>query len=149
MTGERRPPYHGRIRRLIFIYLFRDFDKGTLDAGIEFTTIANVDHGNVLCKSTTANVRGVRRDSFVVNRKSRHILNLPGRYIVYWVNGKTKLEKIYNRVYSSRDGRTYVHFSLQARSRISYDHEGLEETAENMVLHPRRYHEKFVRLMKF
>jgi hypothetical protein len=38
---------------------------------------------------------------------------------------------------------------MEAKSRLAYDEEGLEKAAENMVFLPRRYHEKFIRLLRF
>ncbi len=142
-------PLLRRPNRLVFFYIFRDFDKGTFDAGLEFTTLVSVTRGNILCKSITANIKGWRHDSFLVSQRSRRILNLRGRYIVYWTSGRRGSEMIYNRRYRTRDGRIYHHASRDSQSQLTYDDEGFEKAAENSISHPRRYYEKFVRLFRF
>jgi hypothetical protein len=138
-----------RSHRLLFLYLFRDFDKGTLDIGIEFTTISPLDRDRTLCSAVTLNINGLTRDRFMVDRSNRRILSLPGRYICYWVNGVTDSTYIYNRQYLKGSKGRYVHNSRAVKSEIAFDNEGFEVSAENLVSTPRRYHEKFIRLFRF
>ena len=138
-----------RIHRLVFLYLFRDFDKGTLDTGIEFTTLLPLRKGRVMCRAMTFNIKGLKRDSFVVDGSNRRIVNLPGRYVCYWINGRQDSATIYNRPYRKSSDSSYVHNSRNAKSEVAFDGEGLEKRAENLVSGPRRYHEIFVRLFRF
>jgi len=137
------------IRRLLFFYLFRDFDNNTFDAGLEFMTLRPVEGGRILCQAATLNMKGVRRDRFVVESSDRSIVNLPGRYICYWVNDCDERAWIYNRTYRRAEDGTYHHRSPDAKSIIKFDKDGLEKGAENLVSSPRRYYEKFVRLLSF
>jgi hypothetical protein len=134
--------------RLLFLFFFRDFDKGDIDIGFEFTVVSRASGGQVLCRTMTMNRRGVERHSFLVNEDDRSIVNLPGRFVCYWIGGGEK-ELIYQRMYERAGAGTYVHVSQQARSQLVFDKEGIEKRAENMVLAPRRYHEKFIRLLRF
>lgn len=131
----------------MFLYFFRDFDKDTLDVGLEFTTISPMRDGKILCRATTANIKGLAHRSFLVDASTRSILGLPGRHICYWINGKN-YERIYDRVYRKMGNGKYVHASRNAKSQFLYDLEGLEKRARNIVSRPRRYQEKFVRLLR-
>ena len=134
--------------RLLFLYLFRDFDTGDIDFGFEFTTLSRARRGHILCRTMTTNLRGVERHSFLVDEHDRSIINLPGRFVCYWIGGGER-ERIYQRIYKRAGGGSYVHVSQEAWSRLVFDEEGIEKRAENMVLTPRRYHEKFIRLLRF
>ena len=138
-----------RIRHLVFLYLFRDFDRGTLDTGIEFTTLLPIKGRRVLCKAMTFNIKGLRRDTFTVDRITRKIRGLRGRYACYWIGRRSESIKVYDRTYRKLSSVTYLHASAKAESELEFDHEGLERRAENMVFRPRRYHEVFVRLFRF
>jgi hypothetical protein len=139
----------GRTTRLLFLYIFRDFDEGTLDVGLEFTTLLPLKGGVVLCRALTLNHRGLRHDTFLADQSNRRILSMPGMYICYWVPIGNRSARIYNRSYQkSIDGR-YVHKSDAAESEIVFDDGGIEVRAENLVSAPRRYHEKFIRLLRF
>jgi hypothetical protein len=138
-----------RAYRLLFLYLFRDFDKGTLDVGFEFTTIGPLKGGRILCKAATLNVKGLNRDTFLVEQATRKILSFPGRYICYWVDSETDSAQIYNRQYLKGSKGRYVHNSSAVKSELVFDNEGIEVRAENWVSSPRRYHEKFIRLFRF
>jgi len=149
MSRGKYSPLLKEVRRLLFFYLFRDFDKRTIDAGFEFTTISPTEDSKVLCRATTINMKGVKRARFLVDASDRSIVNLPGRYICYWVDGKNDEEPIYNRIYRKENTGTYVHLSREARSQLTFDDQGLEREAENLVSSPRRYHEKFIRIFRF
>jgi hypothetical protein len=136
-----------KVHRLFFLYLFRDFDQGTLDVGLEITTLFRPEGGKILCRTTTVNVKGTSRKDFVVSESDRSVMGLPGRYICYW-NGGRETELIYERLYKKEGPRSYVHKSSRARSEIIYDQDGFEKRAENLVFAPRRYHEKFIRLLR-
>jgi hypothetical protein len=138
-----------RTYRLLFLYLFRDFDKGTLDVGFEFTTICPLKGGRILCKAATLNVKGLSRNHFMVDQSTRKILSLPGRYICYWVDIESDSAQIYNRNYLKDSKGGYVHNSSAVKSELVFDNEGIEVRAENWVSSPRRYHEKFIRLFRF
>jgi len=148
MSKRRSEPRIKRSHRLLYLYLFRDFDMRTLDAGLEYTVLSPQMNGVVLCHGMTVNLKGVRRHNFVVQESSRRILNLAGRYVCYWTRGHRK-EWIYGRPYVKEGNRTYVHSSTAARSTLRYDSDWIEKAAENLVSHPRRYHEKFTRLLRF
>jgi hypothetical protein len=135
--------------RLLFLYLFRDFDEGTLDVGLEFTTLLPLRGGIVMCRALTLNHRGLSRDSFLADQSNRRILSMPGRYICYWVHLADASAHIYNRIYQKRANRSYVHKSDAAKSEIVFDDNGIEVRAENLVSSPRRYYEKFIRLLRF
>ena len=105
--------------------------------------------GRVMCRAMTFNIKGLKRDSFVVDGSNRRIVNLPGRYVCYWINGKQDSATIYNRPYRKSSDGSYVHNSRNAKSEVAFDGEGLEKRAENLVSGPRRYHEIFVRLFRF
>jgi hypothetical protein len=138
-----------KTHRLLFLYIFRDFDEGTLDVGLEFTTLSPLKGGVVMCKAITLNHKGVSRDIFLADQSTRRILSMPGRYICYWVHAEDNSAHIYNRVYQKASNRCYVHGSEAAKSEIVFDDNGIEVRAENLVSSPRRYHEKFVRLLRF
>lgn len=133
----------------MFFYLFRDYDRGTLDTGIEFTTLRPLRKSRILCRAITFNVKGLRRDSFIVDSSNGEILNMRGRYICYWIDSRRDSAKIYDREYRRSAGGPYVHSSRNAMSELEFDQEGLEKRAENLVFSPRRYHEIFVRLFRF
>lgn len=149
MSNSKFPRLLNRIQRLVFLYLFRDFDKGTLDTGIEFTTLLPLRRNRILCRAMTLNIKGLKRDVFVVDRSNRRILNLRGRYVCYWIGGRRDSETIYNRIYRKGSEGTYFHNSKNATSELTFDREGLEKRAENLVFGSRRYHEIFVRLFRF
>lgn len=138
-----------RIHRLLFLYLFRDFDKCTLDLGLEFTTLLPLKGGRILCKAVTLNIKGLNRDDFIVDQSNRKILSLPGRYICYWVDRESNSAQIYNRLYLKSSRGRYVHDSSAVKSELVFDNEGIGVRAENLVSSPRRYHEKFIRLFRF
>ncbi len=96
----------------------------------------------------TINRRGVERHVFLVNESDRSIVNLPGRFVCYWIEGGQK-ERIYQRMYIRAGAGRYVHVSQDARSKLIFDKDGIEKRAENLELAPRRYREKFVRLLRF
>lgn len=135
------------MHRLFFLYLFRDFDHGTLDVGIEYANLSRFEVGKVLCRTTTVNAKGIARKDFLVSESDRSVIGLPGRYICYWTGGR-ETELIYERPYKKAGARSYVHSSLRARSEVIYDEDGFEKRAENIVFAPRRYHEKFIRLLR-
>lgn len=149
MNHAMSPGLLNRIQRLVFLYLFRDFDKGTLDTGIEFTTLLPLRRNRILCRAMTLNVKGLKRDVFMIDRSNRRILDLRGRYVCYWIGGKSNSERIYNRTYQRSSDGTYFHSSKNATSELAFDREGLERRAENLVSSPRRYHEIFLRLFRF
>ncbi len=149
MSHSRSPRLLNRIQRLVFLYLFRDFDNGTLDTGIEFTTLLPLRRNRILCQAMTFNIKGLKRDVFTVDRSNRRILNLRGRYACYWIGGKRDSERIYDRTYRKSSDGTYFHSSKNAMSELAFDREGLEKRAENLVFSPRRYHEIFLRLFRF
>jgi hypothetical protein len=138
-----------RIRRLVFLYLFRDYGKGTLDTGIEFTTLLPLTGRRILCKAITLNIKGLRKDTFVVDRLTRKIRGLRGRYVCYWINRNSKSVRVYDRLYREHSEGTYLHASAKAESEIKFDDKGFERRAENLVFSPRQYHEVFVRLISF
>lgn len=142
-------PLPGSVHRLLFIYIFRDFDRGTFDMGFEFTTLSPSTEDRVHCRTVTINPKGIKRDEFIVNSSSRRILNLQGRYICYWVNRSARVQKIYNRSYKKANSGNYVHLSRRATSQLDFDHDGLERKAVNLIHQPRRYYEEFVRLLRF
>jgi hypothetical protein len=105
-----------RIRRLVFLYLFRDYGKGTLDTGIEFTTLLPLTGRRILCKAITLNIKGLRKDTFVVDRLTRKIRGLRGRYVCYWINRNSKSVRVYDRLYRELSVGTYLHVSVKADS---------------------------------
>jgi hypothetical protein len=138
-----------RIHRLLFLYIFRDFDKRTLDVGLEFTTLLPRAGGRVLCKAVTLNHKGLNRDSFLADRLNRKMLGMPERYICYWADTDNDSARIYNRLYLKSSSGSYVHNSSAVKSEVVFDDKGIELRAENLVSSPRRYHEKFIRLFRF
>jgi len=138
-----------RIHRLLFLYIFRDFDKRALDVGLEFTTLLPRAGGTVLCKAVTLNHKGLNRDNFLADGSDRNILGMSGRYICYWANTENDSARIYNRLYSKSSNGSYVHNSSAVKSEVVFDDKGIEVRAENLVSSPRRYHEKFIRLFRF
>ncbi len=134
--------------RLLFLYFFRDWDTRSIDIGFEFTTLTRLSGKRVVCRTVTINRRGVERHIFLVDESDRSIIDLPGRFVCYWVEGGQK-EQIYQRTYMRSNRGTYVHVSQEARSKLVFDKHGIEKRAENLELAPRRYQEKFVRLLRF
>ena len=149
MTQAKQPRVLERIHRLLFLYIFRDFDKRTLDVGLEFTTLLPRAGGTVLCKAVTLNHKGLNRDNFLADRSNRNILGMSGRYICYWANTENDSARIYNRLYSKSSNGSYVHNSSAVKSEVVFDDNGMEVRAENLVSSPRRYHEKFIRFFRF
>ncbi len=149
MTRKRSSEPLTRIYRLVFLYFFRDYDKGTLDSGIEFTTLLPINRRRIVCKALTVNIKGLRRDVFTVDRLTRRIRGLPGRYVCYWIDLRRRSGKVYDRTYRRIGPGSYFHSSRKAESELGFDEQGLEKRAENLVFSPRRYHEVFVRLLRF
>jgi hypothetical protein len=149
LTQQKRLRLLRKTHRLLFLYIFRDFEEGALDVGLEFTTLMPLKGGVVMCRAVTLNHRGLRRDTFLADQSNRRILTMPGRYVCYWVHVGDSSTRIYNRVYQKSANGSYVHKSDAAKSEIVFDDNGIEVRAENLVSGPRRYHEKFVRLLRF
>ena len=138
-----------RINRLVFFYFFRDYSNDTLDAGIEFTTLSPIDRRRLLCRALTFNIKGAKRDSFTVDRATRKIRGLSGRYVCYWIDPRRDSVKVYDRTYRRLRGGNYFHASRRVESELAFDDDGFEKKAENLVSAPRSYYEVFVRLFRF
>jgi hypothetical protein len=149
LTQQRPLRLLGRPHRLPFLYILRDFGEGTLDVGLEFTTLLPLKGGVVLYRAVTLNHRGLRHDTFLTDQSNRRILGMPGMYICYWIPVASRSAHIYDRSYRKSTNGRYVHKSDAAESEIVFDDDGIEVRAENLVSVLRRYHEKFIRLLRF